>query len=389
MAWLRAPEAVTKIYSTFFRGIYSYTFDGIPLFAERLSYPQKMNLLLAGMDMVLGRTRMLSLPPVIHIEPTNTCNLKCPLCPTGTTLLTRPKGFMAPETFQGVLEELGDVLVAVYLFCFGEPFLHKDMPRMIEALTRKKILTLISTNGHFLQTFDEAMAVVKAGLKTLIIALDGSNQQIYEKYRVNGNFEKVKQCAAMVEAAKIAAGSAYPYTVIRTVATKDNESDLPNIEQLAKNLGVNMFSYKSLGCMVNGDNYEVFSPRKRSLRRFGGSEEANARSKHVKCPFPFRQPIVFWDGTVSGCEYDHALKASYGKIGKTSFKTLWNSEKALQLRTQVLNGFDLPEFCLHRCPYRSRDRKTSELYCKEFRRGGIRNQKGMRRFSAEREARER
>lgn len=259
MTWLRTPEAVTKIYSTLFRGSYSYTFDGIPLFAERLSFTKKMNLLLAGADMALGSTRMLSLPPVIHIEPTNTCNLKCPLCPTGATALTRPKGFMAPETFRTVLDELGDTLVAAYLFCFGEPFLHKNMPRMIETLTRKDILTLISTNGHFLQTFDEAMAVVKAGLKTLIIALDGSDQRIYEKYRINGNIEKVKQCAAMVEAAK-AAGSAYPYTVIRTVVTGDNESDLP-------------------------------------------------------------------------------------------------------------------EFCLQGCPYRNRNQNTSELYCKEFRRGGIRSGK--------------
>ncbi len=366
MSWMKNSEALNKLPELLIKGRFSFDFDGVPQIAKQLPFKKSMNLIRVGMDMILRANRVHGLPPIIQVEPTNICNLKCPLCPTGSNLLKRPKGFMPLATFQRILDELGDVLISVYLFCFGEPFMNKELPSMIQACTTRNIRTLTSTNGHFLQTLDDALRVVDAGLTTLIIAIDGSTQEIYQSYRKGGDVEKVKRCATLIEEAKARRESRFPYTAIRCVVTRENEDDISNLEKLACALGVNMFTYKSLGCLPHNDNYKDYEPSKRNMRRFKYVESSRRRGRLFQCFFPFRQPIVFWDGTVVGCEYDHDLEMAFGKIGEQSFEEIWNSPKALKLRRSIREGHGRPFFCGH-CPYQDRVQNGSVLACKELR----------------------
>jgi radical SAM protein with 4Fe4S-binding SPASM domain len=366
MGWMKTSEALTKLPELIIKGRLSFNFDGVPLIAKKLSLKKRMNLVKVGMDRMLRSNRAHGLPPIIHLETTNVCNLKCPLCPTGSNSLNRPKGFMSMETFKRVLDELEDVLISVYLFCFGEPFLNKELPQMIEACTARNILTLTSTNGNCLQTLDEALRVVDAGLSAMIIAIDGSTQEIYQSYRKGGDVEKVKRCTALIEEAKARRGSKFPYTAARCVVTRENMDDLPNLERLASDLGVNMFTYKSLGCLVNSEKFKDYEPTEKDMRRFEYSGSSKNGRHLIECPFPFRQPIVFWDGTVVGCEYDNDLKMAFGKIGEKNFIDIWNSPKALKLRRSIREGHDLPGFCSH-CPYEDRVLDGTALFCKELR----------------------
>lgn len=366
MAWMKTNEGLAKLPELLSKGRLSYDFDGVPLFAEHLSLQKRLNLVKVGMDTMLRSNRAHGLPPIIQIEPTNICNLKCPICPTGSNSLKRPKGFMSFETFQRILDEIGNVLISVYLHCFGEPFMNKELPRMIEACTDRNILTLTATNGHFVQTLDDALKVVDAGLKTLIIALDGSTQEIYQTYRRGGDIEKVKRCASFIEDAKARRKSNFPYTAIRSIATHDNQEDLPNVERIASNLGVNMFTYKTLGCLVHIDKFKDYEPSEKNLRRFEYAGPSRIKKKLIQCPFPFRQPSIFWDGTVVGCGYDHNIEMSFGKIGEQNFSEIWNSPNAVRLRRSIRKGHDQPSFC-RLCPYQDRVQDTSVLSRKELR----------------------
>jgi radical SAM protein with 4Fe4S-binding SPASM domain len=366
MSWMKISEAMTKMPELLFQGRIFYDFDGIPLIAERLSLTKRINLLKAGMDMALQSNWMRGLPSIIQVEPTNICNLECPLCPTGSGSLRRPKGFVPLEIFHRILHELGDVLMSVYLFCFGEPFMNRNLPRMIEACTVRDILTVTSTNGHFLQTPDEALRVVDSGLTTLIVAIDGSTQEIYQSYRKGGDLERVKRFTALIEEAKVRRGSKFPYTALRCVVTRGNQEDIPNIEGLARELGVNMFTCKTLGCLAHSERFKDFEPSQKGVRRFEYADSSRLTGSLIRCPFPFRQPIIFWDGTVVGCEYDQEGEMSFGKIGKQNFAEIWNSPKALKLRRSIREGGGRPLFC-EDCPYRDRMKEGSEILCKELR----------------------
>jgi len=366
MARMKTAEALLKLPELLLRGRISFTFDGVPLRTEQLSFRQRMNLFSTGIDMRLRSDRAHGLPPTIQIEPTNVCNLKCPLCPTGTGSMKRPKGFMSFETFQRILDELGDVLICVYLYGWGEPFLNKEVPRMIQACDGRNIGTLSTTNGNCLQTLDEGLRVVDAGLTALIIALDGSTQEIYQAYRKSGDVEKVKRCAALIEEAKARRGSALPYTNLRAVVTRNNQEDLPHIERLARNLGINMFSYKTLGVETHSGKFKNYEPKEKSMRRFEYQGSSRRRRPAFQCIYPFRQPTIFWDGSLVGCEYDYDLQAPWGKIGEQNFVRLWNSPQAIELRRAIRKGLPRSEFC-RRCPYQDSVRDRPVLSCKELR----------------------
>ncbi|RJQ45939.1 MAG: radical SAM protein [Nitrospiraceae bacterium] len=365
MSWMKTSEALMKLPALLFQGKLSFDFDGIPLMAKGLSFRKRLNLTIVGIDKILRLSVERGLPPLIHTELTNICNLHCPLCPTGSNTLKRPKGIMTEETFMKTLNDLDHVLIGIYLFNFGEPFLNKSITKMIEACTARNIITLTSTNGNCVQTLDEAMKIVEAGLTALIIAIDGSTQEIYQSYRKGGDLEKVKKFASLIEEAKARCNSKTPYTVIRSVVTSDNANDLAEIEKLAASLGVNMFSYKSLGCLVKDDNFNDYAPAEKSMRRFEYSGASGGGHKLTECIFPFRQPIVFWDGTVVGCEYDHNLDYAFGRIGQQSFTDIWNSPRAVELRKNVRSGRNKIGFC-SQCPYEGRSREGTALYCKEL-----------------------
>ena len=61
---------------------FDFNFDGMPLYARNLSFAQRMNLLLNGLNGALRKNSNFGLPPIIQVEPSTFCNLHCPLCPS-------------------------------------------------------------------------------------------------------------------------------------------------------------------------------------------------------------------------------------------------------------------------------------------------------------------
>ena len=54
---------------------------------------------------------------------------------------------------------------------------------MIRYASERRIKLISSTNGHLFARGDHADRVVRSGLDTLIVALDGITQETYDKYR--------------------------------------------------------------------------------------------------------------------------------------------------------------------------------------------------------------
>lgn len=74
-------------------------------------------------------------PLLIDVELTNSCNLQCYMCPTGTNSMTRHKGFMAAEVMAQLIDNLRDSAVGgVRLILWGEPTLHPKFPQYVKSL---------------------------------------------------------------------------------------------------------------------------------------------------------------------------------------------------------------------------------------------------------------
>ena len=141
---------------------------------------------------VLGKVKLAGMPISISFEPTTSCNLRCPECPSGLRSFTRPTGMLDHSLFQRVIDQLAPTLSYLTFYFQGEPFLHPQFLEMVRYASQKGIYTATSTNAHYLKE-DTAKATVESSLDRLIISIDGTTQDAYQSYRVGGSLEKVME----------------------------------------------------------------------------------------------------------------------------------------------------------------------------------------------------
>ena len=55
-------------------------------------------------------------PMSISVEPTTSCNLRCPECPSGLRQFSRPTGMLEPETFRHIVQEMKDYIYYLILY---------------------------------------------------------------------------------------------------------------------------------------------------------------------------------------------------------------------------------------------------------------------------------
>jgi MoaA/NifB/PqqE/SkfB family radical SAM enzyme len=84
------------------------------------------------------------------VEPTTSCNLRCPECPSGKREFTRPTGMLNESFFKKTIEELYKDIFYLTFYFQGEPYLNPDFLEMVSYASSKNIYTSTSTNAHFL-----------------------------------------------------------------------------------------------------------------------------------------------------------------------------------------------------------------------------------------------
>ena len=89
-------------------------------------------------------------PISISFEPTTSCNLRCPECPSGLRAFTRPTGMLKKDFFSDTIDQLHRELLYLVFYFQGEPYLNPDFLDMVKYASGKKIYTATSTNAHYL-----------------------------------------------------------------------------------------------------------------------------------------------------------------------------------------------------------------------------------------------
>lgn len=152
----KSPQAMNTIAKTasFIRALISrelkIEFEMTPIALHNPSIRQMKSLAQAEFSQAFPRPRVSGLPSVLQIEPTNICDLRCPLYPSGRRALSRNKGFMPPGLFEKLLDELGHTASLVILWGWGEPLLHPCLPEMIKTAKSHNTAVITSTNGPWI-----------------------------------------------------------------------------------------------------------------------------------------------------------------------------------------------------------------------------------------------
>jgi MoaA/NifB/PqqE/SkfB family radical SAM enzyme len=275
-------------------------------------------------------------PHALMIEPTNFCNLQCPLCPSGIDLLTRERGYMSLEMFKEVVDSIYKHTYMLILWNQGEPFLHKDIVEMIKYATEKKLFTMLSTNANVMPAANE---LIEAGLDFLIISIDGTTQETYDKYRKNGSIEKVKTNLSVLIKTKKEMKSKTPITAMQFIIMKHNQHEIEDIKTLANQLETDILAFKTLQ-IYNNEDIEKYLPTDEKHRRYYIDKDKEQQFQipvfKNRCYRIWAQPVINWNGEMSVCCFDKDAIFKIGNIKTTSFHKLFHSENFNKFRQTVL-----------------------------------------------------
>jgi len=285
------------------------------------------------------------MPPLLMIEPTSHCNLSCPLCPSGNGTLKRQRDFLDLKLYKRIIDEVERTVIGILLWNQGEPLLHRGLPEMIRYASDYGIFTMTSTNLNILPDPD---ALVDSGLDHLIVSLDGASQETYNKYRINGSFDKVMHNTARLVEAKQRKGSQTPFISWQFIIMKHNEHEISEIKKLASEAGVDNLIFKTVQ-IYNKEDIENFLPTKDKYRRYKITDDGFILKKKIsnRCRRIFTQPVVNCDGEFAICCFDKDNIYKVGNLTNHSLTRLWRSNRFNRWRNMVLHNRKKMGICLN------------------------------------------
>lgn len=278
-----------------------------------------------------------ALPWSIAVEPTTSCNLRCPECPSGLRSFTRPTGMMSNDTLEKLLAELHEHLLYMTLYFQGEPYLNPQFLQSVRLANEHKIYTATSTNGHFL-TPQAAEETIASGLNRLIISMDGTDQETYAKYRIGGNLDKVKEGIGHLVAARKKLKRSNPYIILQFILFEHNLHQRQEVIHLAKDLGVDKLEFKTAQ-VYDFEKGSPLIPTNEALGRYKRLENGQFSIKNKqlnKCWKMWHSCVMTWDGNIVPCCFDKDAKYTMGNIHNSSFRDIWNGQHYLNFRSRLL-----------------------------------------------------
>ena len=285
-------------------------------------------------------------PISISFEPTTSCNLRCPECPSGLRAFTRPTGMLQKNFFKDTIDQLARELWYLVFYFQGEPYLNPDFLDMVNYASSKKIYTATSTNAHYLND-ENAKRTIESGLDRLIISIDGTTQEVYQQYRVGGKLDKVIEGTKNIVKWKKELKSKTPFIIFQFLVVKPNEHQIEDVKNLAKEIGVDDVWFKTAQIydFEKDPNHLIPSIDKfsRYRRTNKGYEFKGRLTNH--CWRLWHDPVITWDGLVAPCCFDKDAQHKLGDLKQRSFKEIWKNGEYKKFRTALLKGRKNIDIC--------------------------------------------
>lgn len=272
-------------------------------------------------------------------ECTLRCNLRCRHCGSDCTASALAPD-MPFEDFQKVLlriKEAYDPREILIIFSGGEPLMRKDL-----ADCGRRVLELgfpwgLVSNGYLMNP-KRALELLKAGMRTATISLDGLEEEHDWMRGVPGSFARAD------EAIRYLSGVSFLGFDIVTCVTQKNIGQLQQIKEYLISAGVKawrLFTVFPVGrgatdpvLQLTGEQYRALMEFIVACRKEGrikasygcegflGPYEGKVRDHLFSCQAGLSIASVRIDGAISGCT---SIRASYsqGNIYTDDFVDVW------------------------------------------------------------------
>lgn len=288
-------------------------------------------------------------PVAVSIEPNNTCNLRCPECPSGSQELTRPRGNMNLPMFISIIDQLSPWLTYLTLYFQGEPYLNPQFYDFVRYAKSKNIFVTSSTNGHFLDA-ENVKKTIDSGLDQLIVSVDGADQESYAAYRTGGELNKVIDGIRLLVNTKHKTQNKTPKIILQCLLLRSNENQLYAIRKLGRDLGVDKITFKTaqFNDFRHGNPQMPLNPRyaRYSKVKTLGQPEFYLKNHQPNACFRMWSGCVFtWDGKVVPCCFDKDASHPMGNLSEQGFQEIWLGQPYRAFRQKILKNRKSIEIC--------------------------------------------
>ncbi len=270
--------------------------------------------------------KSVKIPEIFQLELTNVCNLNCTICPH--SLMKRKKGFIRLDLIEKIVERDASNTNVVGLHLLGESLLHPQACEIIKYLKKNGIDSELATNATVL-TKNLSEKLIRSGLKTIWFSFDGSTKREYESIRRGANFSKVvKNVKTFLELNKRYGNNVH--SIIQMVDLCKSEAEKERFYKFWQESGASEVKVKFLDSWA-GTLFNDLISQPDAMR--------------VPCEEPWKRVSVLYNGDVIPCCRDWDGKYVYGNLYESSLLEIWNGEKVISLRNEMLKNNNISEPC--------------------------------------------
>jgi radical SAM protein with 4Fe4S-binding SPASM domain len=277
----------------------------------------------------------------VLIEPTNICNLNCPMCRT-KKIPKKDRKEMTLKEFKVILSKLSTKPKLLMLWNNGEPLINNHIYEMIKYAKKTGIKYVkICTNATLLN-HDNSIKLLKSKIDEILIGFDGATKETYEFFRRGSDFEKVKKNISNLCKLRNKLNTKTKIG-IEFVLNKKNEDEIDKIKQLAHNIKVNFIRLKTM--YIDNKNNSSILPKNKEFWRYQ-NDVTTYRGDFSSCEYLHNHLYINVNGDVIPC-CDYSLDKSYtfGNIFKKSLSEIWNSTKFEDFRRTIHTNKDKLKHC--------------------------------------------
>ena len=314
-----------------------------------------------NMDEINSKSAVLkSYPRRIVLELTNACNLKCIMC-------GRDESDFVYNFFDlnhlDLLKPIFEYIEEVTLFGWGEPTIHPKFRDILEFLNGHPVRKYFVTNGSTLHRVKDYLFDFKVDI--MAVSLDGATAAVNNGIRVNSDFDRIVSNLRDIVRIKKEKNLDYPYINFVFTLMKRNLRELPDMVDLAYDIGID--EVKAVYLTSFGENLReeilwnsidevkaVFSETEARGNDLGikvklpyvQGEDIAGEKLHKDCYVGWRDFFIGSDGYIRPCQSISKRLFHISKYDK--FKDAWNSKELIEFRSVVNDDVSMWEEC-RRC----------------------------------------
>ncbi len=300
-------------------------------------------------------------PIYVEVSPTTYCNHDCTFC--GLDFMRSHNKLLDTEIFMQRLTEMGRLGVKSIMYAGeGEPFVHKDMPKIIRHTKASGIDVGITTNAVLLRpkVIDEVLDSVE----WIKVSFNAGTAESYEKVHRGrpGDYDVVISNMSYAVRVKKERGLRCALG-FQMVLLPENKDDVVGLAKLCREIGLNYLVVKpysqhpqSHTRLYEDITYKEYMALERELQElntdtFSVVFRTNTMKKWDSGDRGYKtcQALPFWSyidaaGNVWGCSvYLNDERFDYGNINQSSFESIWNGEKRAKSLDFVHNKLDVSQ----------------------------------------------